>query len=67
MGTIEKKLSTDETARALVQLIKTPVMEMVSEILEQRAYLVILKALTVINDTPFTPIKDPNKSWSPLK
>ena len=59
----ERELTTDETARALVQLIKKPVMELIEHIIEERAYLVILKALTVINDTEFTPITNPKKPW----
>ena len=61
-----RDLTTDETARALVSLIKDPLIEIIDEIIEQRAYLVILKALTTIEGTEFTPIKNPNKPWSPF-
>jgi hypothetical protein len=54
----ERELTTDESARALAQMIKEPLMKIFEEIIEQRCYLVILAILSEVEGSDFNPIRD---------
>jgi len=54
----ERDLTTDESARALAQMIKEPLMKIFEEIIEQRCYLVILAVLSEIEGAEFKPVRD---------